>query len=404
MKLQSTALGVIISFYFYTIVATDGPGNYICDKDYLLSDHISQYVRGSCKLLKFADISSKHPVTFDGSSHFGISDATLFATPTRIDYMKKYMGGNSGKSRIVIDSMCNFVGIVYVTNQSYKRCIKILDSIGESCSPYGTISNPVPKTYGYDCNSKIVILEEALQYYRNLKQQISNLDKRKISRHIDMITSTELAEKVYLWPYHSNGILKDSTCTFIITLFLHKHKTPHRIAVDKDLVFMGMMYRLGSEWKRCKHIEYVDPEPPRSLDPTKNSVGEHIFENVSAYKCDDVYISAITVNSHMQAACTSIFEDKQKFFAQVSMHAVPYLDQRNRIGFIRMWPIRQEEFPIIARSTAKRNYFVKFDLECNFLDVYVRSNNNYSRCQKDKSSLHPTKQRPTLTCLNLFPH
>ncbi|CCU82374.1 CSEP0261 putative effector protein [Blumeria hordei DH14] len=346
MKFQSTALGVIISFYFYTIVATDGPGDYICDKDYLLSDRISEYVRGSCKLLKFADISSKHPVTFDGSSHFGISDATLFATPIRIDYMKKYTGGrNSGKNRIVIDSMCNLIGLVYVTNQSYKRCIKILDSIGESWSPYGTISNPVPKTYGYDCNSKIVILEEALQYYRNLKQQISNLDKRKISRHIDMITSTELAEKL-----------------------LDKHKTPHRIAVDKDLVFMGMMYRLGSEWKRCKHIEYVDPEPPRSLDPTKNSVGEHIFENVSAYKCDDVYISAITVNSHMQAACTSIFEDQRKI------------------------------------STAKRNYFVKFDLECNFLDVYVRSNNNYSRCQKDKSSLHPTKQRPTLTCLNLFPH
>ncbi|CCU82375.1 putative effector protein, partial [Blumeria hordei DH14] len=41
MKFQSTALGVIISFYFYTIVATDGPGNYICDKDYLPSDLIS---------------------------------------------------------------------------------------------------------------------------------------------------------------------------------------------------------------------------------------------------------------------------------------------------------------------------------------------------------------------------
>ncbi|SZF03213.1 unnamed protein product [Blumeria hordei] len=379
MKFQSTALGVIISFYFYTIVATDGPGNYICDKDYLPSDLISEYVRGSCRSLKYSDIINKHPVTFDGSSHFGISDATLFATPTWIDYMKKYTGGNSGKNRIVIDSMCNLIGLVYVTNQSYKRCVKILDSIDESWSSYGTISNPVPKTYGYDCNFEIFILEDILQYYRNFKQQISKLDKRKISRHIDMISSTEFAEKeVYIWPMQSSGILKETT---------YKNKTPHRIAVDKDLIFMGMMYRLDSRWKRCKQIEYVDPEPPRSLDPTKNSVGEHIFENVSAYKCDDVYISAITVNSHMQAACTSIFED-----------------QRNTVGFIEMWPIRQEEFPIIARSTAKRNYFVKFDQSCNFLGVYLRFSNSYGECQKDESSLHPTKQRPTLTCLNLFPH
>ncbi|CCU82372.1 CSEP0462 putative effector protein [Blumeria hordei DH14] len=323
MKLQSTALGRIISFCFYTIVATDGPGNYICDKDYLLSDDISKYVRGSCKLLKYADTSYRHPVTFDGSSHFGISDATLFATPARIDYTKKYMGGNTGKIRIVIDSMCNLVGLVYVTNQSYKRCIKILDSIDESWSTSGTISNPIPKTYGYDCNVKIFILEETLQYYRNLKQHISKLEKWKISKYINKIISTEFAEKeVYLWPIQVNGMLNESTCT-----------TLHRIAVDEDLIFMGMMYRPGSEWKRCKHIEYVDPEPPRSLDPTKNSIGEHIFENVRAYKCDDVYISAITVNSHMQAACTSIMED-----------------QRNTVGFIGMWPVRREEFSIASRS------------------------------------------------------
>ncbi|CCU82373.1 putative effector protein, partial [Blumeria hordei DH14] len=28
MQFQSTALGVIISIYIYTVVATDGPGNY----------------------------------------------------------------------------------------------------------------------------------------------------------------------------------------------------------------------------------------------------------------------------------------------------------------------------------------------------------------------------------------
>ncbi|SZF03211.1 unnamed protein product [Blumeria hordei] len=362
MQFQSTALGVIISIYIYTVVATDGPGNYICDKHYLPSDLISKYVRRSCQSLKYADISNQHPVTFDGSSHFGISDATLFATPARIHYTKKYTGGDIGKDRIVIDSKCNLVGLVYVTNQSYKRCIKILDSIDESWSTSGTISNPVLKTYGYDCNFNIFFLEDTLQYYRNLKQQISKLDKWKISRHIDMISSTEFAEKdVYLWPIQLNGMLKESTCTFIITL------------------------SLCLDWKRCKQIEYVDPEPPRSLDPTKNSIGEHIFENVSAYKCDDVYISAITVNSHMQAACASIIED-----------------QRNTVGFIEMWPIRQEEFSITPRT--KWNYYVKYDHKCNFLGVHRRSNNSYGQCQKDESSLHPTKQRPALTCLNLFPH
>ncbi|SZF03210.1 unnamed protein product [Blumeria hordei] len=207
-------------------------------------------------------------------------------------------------------------------------------------------------------------------------------------RYIEMIISTEFAEKeVYLWPIQLNGVLKDSTCMFIITLSINKHRTLHRIAVDEDLIFMGMMYRPGLDWKRCKQIDYVDPEPPRSLDPTKNSIGEHIFENVSAYKCDDVYISAITVNSHMQAACTSIMED-----------------QRNTEGFIGMWPIRREEFSIASRSTARWNYYVKYDHKCNFLGVYLRSNNSYGQCQKDASSLHPTKQRPALTCLNLFPH
>ncbi|CCU82370.1 putative candidate secreted effector protein [Blumeria hordei DH14] len=370
MKFQSTALGVIISFYFYTIVATDGPGNYVCDKDYMPSDLISECVKASCKLLKYARISYRHPVTFDGSSHFDILDATLFATPARIQNMKKYEGGNIGKNRIVIDSMCNLVGLVYVTNQSYKRCVKILDSIDESWSTSGTISNPVPKTYGHDCNSRIFILEETLQYYRNLKQQISTLDKWTFSIYIHKIISTEFAEKeVYLWPIQ----------------LLDTKKTPHRIAVDRDMVFMGMMYRQGSQWERCKQIEYVDPEPPRSLDPTKNSIGEHIFENVSAYKCDDVYLSAITINSHMQAACTSLMED-----------------QRNLVGSIEMWPIRREEFSMA--SITRWNYYVKYDHECNFLGVYLRLNNSYVECEKDESSLHPNKQRPTLTCLNLFPH
>ncbi|SZF03208.1 unnamed protein product [Blumeria hordei] len=197
--------------------------------------------------------------------------------------------------------------------------------------------------------------------------------------YIHKIISAEFAEKeVYLWPIQVKGMLKDST---------YKIKTLHRIAVDRDMVFMGMMYRLGSQWKRCKQVEYVDPEPPRSLDPTKNSIGEHIFENVSAYKCDDVYISAITINSHMQAACTSLKED-----------------QRNLVGSIEMWQIRREEFSIASRSTEKWNYYVKYDHKCNFLGVHRRSNKIYVECQKDESSLQPTKQRPALTCLNLFPH
>ncbi|CCU82369.1 putative candidate secreted effector protein [Blumeria hordei DH14] len=378
MKIQSTALGVIISSFFYTIVAKDGPGDYVCDRDYLLSDRISEYVKGSCKSLKYAQISNRHPVTFDGSSHFDILDATLFATLAQIHYMKKFIGGNIGKNRIVIYSMCNLVGLVYVTNRSYKRCVKILDSIDESWSTSLTISNRLPKTYGHDCNSKIFILEETLQYYRNLKLPISTLNKRKMRHYIDTIISTEFVEKqVYLWPIQVNGKFRKYS--------LDKIKTLHRMAVDKDLIFMGMMYRQGSEWKRCKHIEYVDPEPPRSLDPTKNSIGEYIFENVSAYKCDDVYLSAITINSHMQAACTSLSED-----------------QRNTVGFIAMWPIRREEFSMA--SITRWNYYVKYDHECNFLGVYLRLNNSYAECEKDESSLHPNKQRPTLTCLNLFPH
>ncbi|CAD6505098.1 BgTH12-00596 [Blumeria graminis f. sp. triticale] len=387
MKFQSTALGVIISFCFYTIAATDEPGNYVCEKDYLLSDLISRYVKSSCTSLKYADISNRHPVTFDGSSHFGISDATLFAMPTRVDNVKRYAGGNSGRNRIVIDSMCNLIGLVYITNQSYKRCVKILDSIDESWSTSETISSPVPKTYGYNCNYRIFILEETLQYYRDLKQQISTLEKWKVSNHIDMIIATEFAENmVSIWPIQINGKLKENTCTFIITLSL-RQKTNYRIAVDKNLIFLGMMYRLDSGWKRCAQIEYVDPEPPRSLDPTKNSIGERIFENVSAYKCDDVYFSAITVNSHMQAACTSISEDT-----------------RLQEGYNRMWPIRKEEFPTTSRGTKDWNYYIKFDLDCNFLGVHVRLNNRYRECPKDTSSLHPAKQRPTLTCLNLFPH
>ncbi|CCU83252.1 putative effector protein, partial [Blumeria hordei DH14] len=127
-----------------------------------------------------------------------------------------------GKNRIVVDSMCNLVGLVYVTNQSYHRCVKILDSIDESWSTSLTISSPVPKTYGYNCNFKIFILEDTLQYYQNLKLPISTLNKRKMRHYIDTIISTEFVEKqVYLWPIQS----------------LDKNKTPYRIAVDKDKIF-----------------------------------------------------------------------------------------------------------------------------------------------------------------------
>ncbi|CAD6505097.1 BgTH12-00595 [Blumeria graminis f. sp. triticale] len=379
MKFQSTALGVTISFCFYTIAATDEPGNYVCGKDYLVSHLISNYVKSSCISLKYADITNIYPVTFDGSSHFGISDATLFATPTRIDSMKKFAGGNSGRNRIVIDSMCNLIGLVYITNQSYKRCVKILDSIDESWSASQTISSPVPKTYGYNCNFKIFILEETLQFYRKLKQKISTLEKWEIRKHILTIYSTEFGENtVTIWPILINGMCKEDT---------YKLQTPYRIAVDKNLIFLGMMYRLGSHWKRCEQIEYDHSEPSRSLDPTKNSIGERIFENVSAYKCDVVYFSAITVNSHMQAACASIFEGHRKGESET-----------------RMWPIRKEEFPTTSRGTKDWNYYIKFDLDCNFLGVHVRLNNRYRECPKDTSSLHPAKQRPTLTCLNLFPH
>ncbi|CAD6505091.1 BgTH12-00589 [Blumeria graminis f. sp. triticale] len=379
MKFQSTALGVTISFCFYTIAATDEPGNYVCGKDYLVSHLISKYVKSSCISLKYADITNIYPVTFDGSSHFGISDATLFATPTRIGNVKKHVKGCIGKNRVVIDSMCNLIGLVYVTNQSYKRCVKILDSTDESWIASQTISSPVPKTYGYDCNFTIFILEETLQFYRKLKQKISTLEKWEVRKHILTIYSTEFGERtVTIWPILINGMCKEGT---------YKLQTPYRIAVDKNLIFLGMMYRLGSHWKRCEQIEYDDSEPSRSLDPTKNSIGERIFENVSAYKCDDVYFSAITVNSHMQAACTSISEDT-----------------RLQEGYNRMWPIRKEEFPTTSRGTKDWNYYIKFDLDCNFLGVHVRLNNRYRECPKDTSSLHPAKQRPTLTCLNLFPH
>ncbi|EPQ62427.1 putative secreted effector protein [Blumeria graminis f. sp. tritici 96224] len=229
MKFQSTALGVTISFCFYTIAATDEPGNYVCGKDYLISYLISKYVRGSCISLKYADITNIYPVTFDGSSHFGISDATLFATPTRIGNVKKHVKGRCiGKNRVVIDSMCNLIGLVYVTNQSYKRCVKILDSTDESWIASQTISSPVPKTYGYDCNFTIFILEETLQFYRKLKQKISTLEKWEVRKHILTIYSTEFGERtVTIWPILINGIWKEGTCTFIMTFSLGCDLTSH---------------------------------------------------------------------------------------------------------------------------------------------------------------------------------
>ncbi|CAD6506556.1 BgTH12-07783 [Blumeria graminis f. sp. triticale] len=383
MRLQLSKLAVIISFYVYTIAATNRSRSFVCGKRYFAAEVVSKSLENACLALKCSDVSCRFTAAFDGSKLFGIQDAALFSVPTTVCYGHQYAGGNllhrknsanRVNSRIVIDSMCNLVGLVYRSKSSYYRCEETIDSYHGSTVISENESKISTKNFAYRCNGKVFLYQDILSSYEFLKEKLSSSAETKARVNTIKINSPQFGgNEIYLWSIYGEGDVRKYEC---------KNAGPYRIAVNKAKDILGLAFRNKANWFRCIEMQSVDSKPPRAIDGTKNSIGEALFDNISPFKCGYKTFSAITLNSHMQAACRVIQEDTDKAMTRDLSFPMPDPAEKDGEGSTRFWPIRQLEKGDDRTSLKRRNIFIKLNFSCEFLGVYIRVGDEFLECQK----------------------
>ncbi|CCU83036.1 CSEP0155 putative effector protein [Blumeria hordei DH14] len=367
MRTHLSELAVIISFYVYTMAATNRPRSFVCERKYFSADVVSKSLENACVALTYSDVSCRFTAAFDGSKLFGIQDAALFSVPTTVCYE------NRVNSRIVIDSMCNLVGLVYRSKRSYHRCEETFDSHDGLTVKSENESEISTKNFAYRCNGKIFLYQDIFSSYEYLKDKLSLSAEKKAKVNIIRINSHQFGDnEIYLWSIYGDGD------------FLVKRAGPYRIAVNKAKDIVGLAYRKNNHWLRCTEMQSVDPKPPKVIDGTKNSIGETLFANISPFKCGNKLFSAITLNSHMQAACRVIQEDANKAINEEFSFPMPDLAEKNEGRNTGFWPIRQLEMGSgrVGKGIKRRNIFIKLNSACDFLGVYARVGDKFLECQK----------------------
>lgn len=387
MRLQLSKLAVIISFYINTIAATDRPRSFVCERKYFPADVISKAIGDSCNALEYADIKCRAIAAFDGTVLFGIRDAVLFSTPTRACHDHKYEGGNlliletstrRIDSRFVIDSMCNLIGLIYLNNRSFFRCAETIDSDHATDIGSDIWSNTLPKNFGYRCDHKIFHYQDILRSFEYLRLQFFKPAGTTTRLKPIKVSSDDFSgSDVYLWPVYADGMVRPGSLA---------RTGLYRIATNGAKNMLGLMYRNNKDWHRCIEMKSVDPKLSTVGDGTKNSIGETIFDNLSAYKCGQRIFSIITLNSHMQAACRVIREDARKAAAGESSFPIP--DPAAKHGEIntRFWPLRLPELNGDKNVQRQRYSYLKLDLDCKFLGVFKCVNGKFFSCLSLKAS------------------
>ncbi|CCU77619.1 putative candidate secreted effector protein [Blumeria hordei DH14] len=378
---QYTTIGATTTLFTCALAFPDSESWFHCSKTITIPKAVEDTRIIACNNLILPDWSSEFPATLDGSDLYKIKDATLFTWPLVWDSNRNFekvfnnSPGSEGTERVVIDSTCKLIGVIDKIGNSYQKCIQILDprnipplilnlSLGNSL-----------KHYGFDCNRYKFVKEKIHAAHVHLRQYL--LDHGISDRHL---ATQKLLQKhklpdfggktIFSWPVGLNGEKR---------LFSNAKSKRFRVTVDKSGHHWGMIYSSRGRWKPCLKLQYIEPEPPRSLSKYETSVGEAIFEDISAFRCEDYVYTAITINSHMQIACNQLKQLGDLGSTNKLQHSSSSLHIKQKSAWF--WPLRQSEFSLSQDKNVKQ-HSILLGRNCEFLGAYYLSNANQLKCQK----------------------
>ncbi|EPQ61726.1 putative secreted effector protein [Blumeria graminis f. sp. tritici 96224] len=295
-----TTLGIIINFYVFCLATPDLQRLFYCDKKIIDFKAVERAKRHACNGLSGSYWWSKFPATLSGSEIFRIDDAILFVWPLNLGSNHEFNEGGAATERVVIDSQCNFIGLIKRIDETYQRCIQPVDpNYRPTHLPMFPMEDQ-PKQYGYKCSNEIIPetdLKRTYDYIYNHWSKLQNSGQEPSGNLQGQTTESSRYEKFWTWP---------------IRIKKRESKSPDyppdrfRAAISQLDKSLALIYKDEDRWKKCDGIYYLDPEPPRLSEDTKTSVGETIYEGISAFRCGNDKFSATTVNSHIQAGCNRV--------------------------------------------------------------------------------------------------
>ncbi|SZF00517.1 unnamed protein product [Blumeria hordei] len=375
-----TIFGIIFNFYVFSLATPDLQRLFYCGKEIIDFKAVERARRHACNGLSGSYWWSKFPATFNGSKIFHINDAILFMWPLNLGSNHEFNEGGAATERIVIDSQCNFVGLINKIDEVYQRCIQPIDP---SYVPTHVPEFPMedqPKHYGYKCSDKIIPRTDVrltYNYISNHWSKLKNYGHGPSGKLQDQFTESPGYEKFWTWPIRVKK-RKSKSRDYAPDRF--------RAAVSQVNKSFALIYKDENRWKKCDGIYFFDPKPPRLSEDTKTSVGETIFKGVSAFKCGNDNFSATTVNSHIQAGCNRV----RNLVNPRGINTYEFPSSPENIQYkskpIWHWPLRRFETND-GSSKHMNHYSVRLGSDCEFLGVYLLMGEAYRPCTRQGNTI-----------------
>lgn len=380
MKSLSTVIGATIIFQFQAHASPNLQSPFYCGKRIIPYEVVERAKIHACVSLGDSDWLNEFPAALDGSKIFDIKDATLFSWP--LDWISTSEAAESSARnvRVVIDSMCRLIGVLNRIENSYQKCIQSLNPQAISAHSLElSLGNPIKK-YGIGCNEYLFLYGDLQKAYESLSRYHFTL---RSSGHIHsqdgLLQSHTLVsggEKVWSWPIE---FIPDEFSPQI------NPQTRFRVVLDSSGNNRGLIQSNGGDWSWCQDIQFIDKKPARSLNKHKTSVGEDYFNVNRDFMCGDQLITAVTINSHMQAACIRVqallkLGGKKKLRYPWSPPNVEYKSKP-----IWYWPIRLSE--LHDEKLFRKHQLIILTSNCEFLGIYYLVGAQKVECQKLQAPL-----------------
>ncbi|VDB94469.1 BgtE-20116 [Blumeria graminis f. sp. tritici] len=377
MKTSVALYLALMTLQISKIGATIAENDYICGTDVLIEKNINNSLQKACNTLYQTRKAVRYPADYDASDTFYISDARLFSWPMLKDD-RLFTTGRAGNLRLIMDSDCRFIGIIMKTiNEPDKRCFRPVAPPREIDDSSNPSLRKIPVLRGYNCEGKVF---ESFQV-EQVRKETLRLFNFWISKHLQTsLNRLKVFEEffgsiVFLLPTKSPSSPKQLREIVDYSYY---------IAIDFKYETLGMVYKTKDNWVKYDGLWEMEPERRQINDPQKNSIGEAIFEGLSAYKCDSFKFSRETINSHMQVAC-GILQKVQKSPAHVKRGRVCPAVVETDTGSLTAWkfPLQLPEKDLITGNKfLTHDCVIILDKQCHFHGVYRYSKKMSVKCNR----------------------
>ncbi|CAD6498921.1 BgTH12-04577 [Blumeria graminis f. sp. triticale] len=382
--------GLLVYISCVVFTSADPTGiDYICGENVILQQNIQNSYTSACYALVKPEVRSKYPAVYDGSTTFHVFDAVLFAWPL-LKNNKVYAKGLPGDLRLIIDSSCNFFGIIIRSKTSPdRRCYPHIELPRENDLFHSRDVRMLPGFRGYKCDKRIYdiirleyVLQETLKKYKIWESQNSVSIPKGLTA-IDQL----FGESVLLLP---SQVINSPAEINHLPLYLSL------MVIDSQHQLLGMVNRVGTRWEKCAVLWEREPELPRVVDRTRNSIGERLFSGAGGYRCKSLLFTRESVNSHMQVACTLITPPDGIPASNWKINLTS-LGIKPIIGKHELWkmnlklPESNEPVDVINTKISNKAVIV-LDQQCNFYGVYWHAFKVLTLCVD--LSLFPSPKRP----------